>query len=170
LRRAAAIALGSIGDPSSVPAIINACVEDQHTRRETLEALGLFKPKLTTKFLIYTLGKGLTPEEMDAALGSLRRLTHQDFGTDAQKWRAWYLHNNPQEEAPKPLKPSPPAVKVPAVPSLEPGQHPTPEEMPPVLESREQGGLYGGKLGRCIAAKILSSNPTYLQLVQNCKS
>jgi len=41
-------------------------------------------------------------------------------------------------------------------------------EMPPVLESREQGGLYGGKLGRCIAAKILTSNPTYMQLVQNC--
>lgn len=43
-------------------------------------------------------------------------------------------------------------------------------EMPPVLESREQGGLYGGKLGRCIAAKILSSNPTYMQLVQSCNN
>lgn len=43
-------------------------------------------------------------------------------------------------------------------------------EMPPVLESREQGGLYGGKLGRCIAGKILASNPTYVQLVQNCNN
>ena len=43
-------------------------------------------------------------------------------------------------------------------------------EMPPVLESKEQGGLYGGKLGRCIAGKILSSNPTYMQLVQNCNN
>jgi hypothetical protein len=43
-------------------------------------------------------------------------------------------------------------------------------EMPAVLESREQGGLYGGKLGRCIASRILASNPTYLQLVQNCNT
>lgn len=43
-------------------------------------------------------------------------------------------------------------------------------EMPPVLDSKEQGSLYGGKLGRCIASKILSSNPTYLQLVQNCNN
>lgn len=43
-------------------------------------------------------------------------------------------------------------------------------EMPPVLETREQGGLYGGKLGRCIAGKILASNPTYVQLVQNCNN
>ncbi len=43
-------------------------------------------------------------------------------------------------------------------------------EMPPVLETREQGGLYGGKLGRCIAARILNSNPAYMQLVQSCNN
>jgi hypothetical protein len=41
-------------------------------------------------------------------------------------------------------------------------------EMPAVLASKDQGGLYGGKLGRCIAGKILASNPEYVQLVQNC--
>lgn len=93
VKRAAAEALGKLRDPESVAALKRACRAFPQVRKATLEAIGAFPPRHSVEFLVAALGQKLTPEETQAVLVALRRLTSKDYGRDTARWMAWMEKN-----------------------------------------------------------------------------
>jgi HEAT repeat protein len=90
VRRAAAEALGRLAVPASTDTLKLACSKDPEVRLAALSALAEFPPARVVPFLIGSLRKDLQPVEARTVLNGLRKLTHQDFGMDAERWDVWW--------------------------------------------------------------------------------
>ena len=104
VRREAVLALGKIQADSSVQKLIRVCTTDPQVRREVMLALGNFPADATVPFLVGTLQRRLAPAELQAALDSLRKLTHKDFGNNYARWSAWLEKNRDKLKGMGPAK------------------------------------------------------------------
>ncbi len=93
VRREAAVALGRLAVAESAEALMLACSADLDVRLQSLRALSEFPPSLTVPFFIGTLRQELQTEEARAVVDGLRRLTHQNYGLDADRWEIWWEAN-----------------------------------------------------------------------------
>lgn len=103
VKRAATEALGKIHAPRSFRKLVEACKKIPDIRVDAITAIGRYPAAQSAEFLIVALGQQLSPEEQEAALRALRRLTSRDFGEDLERWNEWLEENRAllQEEMPE---------------------------------------------------------------------
>ena len=90
LKGAILIALGRIGDDRATPVLTQALLKafDISLREHAAEALGLIRAEAAIDALIESLAHD-APSVRLQVVRSLRRITGESFGDDADAWRSW---------------------------------------------------------------------------------
>jgi HEAT repeat protein len=96
VRGAAAEALGKIGDARAAPALA-ALLGDRYPGPAERAAEALARLGRPAADALVTVLESGTPRARASAAATLARITGQDFGQDAARWRAWLRTNETPE-------------------------------------------------------------------------